>query len=80
MIKVFLLYGVLTITSLCTLDLVKGEEEELNKVHFTNSWAVHIENGDHKIADEIAEKHGFINYGQVSWVQTEPHNTNCIYV
>ena len=39
--------------------------EDLDKVHLTNSWAVHIENGNDHIADQIAEKHGFSNIGQV---------------
>lgn len=48
------------------VHFVKCEGEDFDNVHFTNSWAVHIENGNHKIANKIAEKHGFINYGQVS--------------
>ena len=39
--------------------------EDTGKIHFTNSWAVHIENGSDVIASEIAEKHGFHNFGQV---------------
>ena len=40
--------------------------EDLEKVHLTNSWAVHIENGNADIANHIAQKHGFVNIGQVS--------------
>lgn len=39
--------------------------EDSEKIHFTNSWAVHIENGDDSIANKIADKHGFINFGQI---------------
>ncbi|XP_012557310.1 uncharacterized protein LOC100202203 isoform X1 [Hydra vulgaris] len=39
--------------------------EDSTKIHFTNSWAVHIEKGNTQIADEIAEKHGFNNLGQI---------------
>ena len=39
--------------------------EDNAKIYFTNSWAVHIEKGDNEIANEIAEKHGFKNVGQV---------------
>lgn len=32
---------------------------------YTNTWAVHVPGGQEE-ADEIASKHGFINYGHVS--------------
>lgn len=32
---------------------------------YTNTWAVHIPGGQEE-ADQIASKHGFINYGHVS--------------
>lgn len=42
--------------------------EESDKIHFTNSWAVHIENSSIDVANQLAEKHGFINFGQVRWL------------
>lgn len=50
------------------LSIIQAVEES-SKVHFTNSWAVHIENGNDEIASQIAEKHGFFNFGQVRFVQ-----------
>lgn len=32
---------------------------------YTNTWAVHIPGGQ-EAADQVANKHGFINYGHVS--------------
>lgn len=32
---------------------------------YTNTWAVHIPGGQ-ETADQVADKHGFINYGHVS--------------
>lgn len=43
-------------------DALKSESGELM---FTNSWAVKLDPAEIKVADRIAEKHGFINYGQV---------------
>ena len=34
------------------------------KAEFSNSWAVEVDGG-RMVADEIANKHGFINRGQV---------------
>eukprot|EP00111_Clytia_hemisphaerica_P007554 TCONS_00021941-protein len=45
------------------INIVKTED--FDKVHMTNSWAVHIENGNNEIADQVAEKHGFSNVGQI---------------
>eukprot|EP00794_Sanderia_malayensis_P000162 gene162-774_t len=39
--------------------------EENDNVHYTNSWAVHLENGDTEVANKIAKRHGFVNLGQV---------------
>ena len=39
--------------------------DEAEKIHLTDSWAVHIENGNDLVANNIAEKHGFQNIGQV---------------
>ena len=39
--------------------------EESEKIHFTNSYAVHIDNASGEIVDTIARKHGFRNLGQV---------------
>jgi len=52
-----------TLLLIASFWIVSGEE--LEQVHLTNSWAVHIENGNVGIADQIAQKHGFINIGQV---------------
>jgi hypothetical protein len=35
--------------------------------HYTKQWSVHIDGGD-PVADQIADKHGFINRGKVSYV------------
>lgn len=32
---------------------------------YTNTWAVHIPGGQ-EVAEQVASKHGFINYGHVS--------------
>ena len=40
-------------------------EESDDEIHFTNSWAVHIDNDDLDAVNNIAQKHGFINQGQV---------------
>ena len=39
--------------------------DETEKIHLTDSWAVHIESGNDAIVNDIAEKHGFQNIGQV---------------
>lgn len=44
---------------------VTTNEESDDEIHFTNSWAVHIDNGDLDAVNDIAQKHGFINQGQV---------------
>ena len=44
--------------------------EECDDIHYTNSWAVHIENGEPQVADRIAKRHGFINLGQVCFSKT----------
>ena len=62
-----------------TLKLTRREWEQLHKFEdalksdtgelmFTNSWAVKLDPAEIKVADRIAEKHGFINYGQVGKV------------
>ena len=43
-------------------DALKSENGELL---FTNSWAVKLDPAEIKVADRIAKKHGFVNYGQV---------------
>ncbi|KAL9969268.1 hypothetical protein ACROYT_G021464 [Oculina patagonica] len=45
--------------------LVTTNEESDDEIHFTNSWAVHIDNGDLDAVNNIAQKHGFINQGQI---------------
>ena len=50
---------------LLVLPLIALRGEEAEKVHFTDSWAVHIEHGSDIVANGIAEKHGFLNIGQV---------------
>ena len=37
------------------------------KIRYSNSWAVEIRGGP-EAADEMAQKHGFVNHGQVSFV------------
>ena len=43
-------------------DALKNDNGELM---FTNSWAVQLDPAEIKVADRIAKKHGFTNYGQV---------------
>lgn len=50
---------------LAWFGLVTTNEESDDEIHFTNSWAVHIDNGDLDAVNNIAQKHGFINQGQV---------------
>ena len=40
--------------------------EDGDDIRYTNSWAVHIQDGDSEVANRIAKRHGFINLGQVS--------------
>ena len=47
------------------IALATTNEESGEDVHFTNSWAVHIENDDIDLVNDIAKKHGFVNQGQV---------------
>ena len=47
------------------LGLGWSEEENV----FSNSWAVEVKGGSH-VADQLAEKHGFINRGLVRRVQS----------
>lgn len=50
---------------LAWFGLATTNEESDEEIHFTNSWAVHIDNGDLDAVNSIAQKHGFINQGQV---------------
>ena len=50
---------------LAWIALATTNEESGKDVHFTNSWAVHIENDDIDLVNDIAKKHGFVNQGQV---------------
>lgn len=52
---------------LAWFGLATTNEESDGEVHFTNSWAVHIENDDFEAVNNIAQKHGFVNQGQVGW-------------
>lgn len=45
--------------------VVSGLGPVLGQKVYTNTWAVHIPGGQ-EVADQIANKHGFINYGHVS--------------
>ncbi|KAK2570518.1 PC3-like endoprotease variant B [Acropora cervicornis] len=45
--------------------LITANEESDGDVHFTNSWAVHIDNDDIGEVSNIAQKHGFVNQGQI---------------
>ena len=40
--------------------------EDGEDIRYTNSWAVHIEDGNAEVANRIAKRHGFTNLGQVS--------------
>lgn len=46
--------------------LVSGLGPVLGQKVYTNTWAVHIPGGQEE-ADRVANKHGFINYGHVSY-------------
>lgn len=46
--------------------LVSGLGPVLGQKVYTNTWAVHIPGGQEE-ADQVASKHGFINYGHVSY-------------
>lgn len=35
--------------------------------HYTHHWAVHIPEGGSEQVERVAEEHGFINHGKVSW-------------
>lgn len=50
---------------LAWFGLATTNEESDEEIHFTNSWAVHIDNEDLDAVNSIAQKHGFINQGQV---------------
>lgn len=47
------------------LLLVSGLEPVVGQKVYTNMWAVHVPGGQ-AVADQVASKHGFINYGHVS--------------
>ncbi|XP_034413208.1 furin (paired basic amino acid cleaving enzyme) a [Cyclopterus lumpus] len=44
--------------------LVSGLEPAVGQKVYTNTWAVHIPGGQEE-ADQVASKHGFMNYGHV---------------
>lgn len=47
--------------------LLSGLGPVVGQKLYTNTWAVHIPGGQ-EVADQVANKHGFINYGHVSSV------------
>lgn len=49
------------------LLLASGPEPALGQEVYTNTWAVHIPGGP-EVADQVASKHGFFNYGHVSCI------------
>ena len=51
---------------LACVGVAISNEEGDEEIHFTNSWAVHIDNEDLEAANAIATKHGFVNQGQVA--------------
>ena len=66
----------LVIVGLCSILLIIVDGwEECDDIHYTNSWAVHIENGEPQVADRIAKRHGFINLGQVCFSKRENSKT-----
>lgn len=46
-------------------DALKSED---GKLLYTNSWGVQLDPAELEVADRLAEKHGFENLGQVSWL------------
>lgn len=45
-----------------------NQETSPDSTIFTDQWAVHVPGGD-RVADEIAARHGFLNFGKVLFVQ-----------
>lgn len=68
---------------LCSLLLllVSGLQPALGRNVYTNTWAVHIPGGREE-AEQIASKHGFINYGHVSlpFLLSSVHVVVCVVV
>ena len=46
---------------------------------YSNSWAVHISNGDDEKANKIAKRHGMVNLGQVSVIHQPMLSHNAIH-
>lgn len=55
----------LTLLCLVVVCMCVDRWEDSEDIHYTNSWAVHIEDGDSEVANRIAKRHGFVNLGQV---------------
>ena len=60
-----------TAVLLCSLlcSIVSLTQSQKIVIRYSNSWAVEVTGGKDK-ADEIAERHGFINLGAVSMTMT----------
>lgn len=66
--KLVFLYIVLNLSNV-NINSAYGDElyEAVGaRGHYTNTWAVHIPGGN-EIADTVAEEHGYLNLGQVSF-------------
>lgn len=62
--------------SLIFLSLAEGNEES-DQIHYTNSWAVHVDHDVLESVNELANKHGFTNLGQVR--TNEPVNKSVAF-
>ena len=71
--KLVYVYAVLCLSVFVLVQVCLSEDHHL----FSNSWAVEIKGGSH-VADQLAEKHGFINRGQVG--ERNFIRTNRVYV
>lgn len=65
---------------LFVLGISHGNEEGEDYIHFTNSWAVHIDTDDIQSVNNIAAKHGFINQGQVDIAIYKANNIAFYYI
>uniref|UniRef100_A0AAR2IX76 P/Homo B domain-containing protein n=1 Tax=Pygocentrus nattereri TaxID=42514 RepID=A0AAR2IX76_PYGNA len=59
----------LLLATLLTL-LTSEVTPSLGQKVYTNTWAVHIAGGEEE-ANRIARKHGFVNHGNVTWVEQQ---------
>ena len=44
----------------------EGRQQRVPRAFYTTSWAVEITSGGEKMADAVARRYGFYNFGKVS--------------